>query len=229
MTALPSEMTYADYAHRGFAELIVVTVINFTLLMITLHGTDRAVRSNDIFLRVLLAVLIGCTGVMLCSAFLRMLMYEEAYGFSETRLLVDVFIIFLSVLFTIALVKLWKDRLQLMKPYAILALAAYLIVNYMQVDAIVASNNIKRFEAFGSIDTEYLGSLSFEVVPYLLELKKKHPELEGTDKAIQLMKRRLPLHGETSWVSFNLSMWKAGKALQAIPLEPLESLEYYSR
>ncbi|WP_240421059.1 DUF4153 domain-containing protein [Paenibacillus periandrae] len=229
MAALPSEMTYADYAHRGFAELIVVTVINFTLLMITLHGTDRAVRSNDIFLRVLLAVLIGCTGVMLCSAFLRMLMYEEAYGFSETRLLVDVFIIFLSVLFTIALVKLWKDRLQLMKPYAILALAAYLIVNYMQVDAIVASNNIKRYEAFGSIDTEYLGSLSFEVVPYLLELKQKHPELEGTDKAIQLMKRRLPLPGETSWFSFNLSMWKADKALQAIPLEPLESLEYYSR
>ncbi|MEK3719911.1 DUF4153 domain-containing protein [Paenibacillus sp. FSL H8-0034] len=229
MTALPAEMTYADYAHRGFAELIVVTVINFTLLMITLHGTDRSVRSMDLFLRLLLAVLIGCTGVMLCSAFLRMLMYEEAYGFSETRLLVDVFIIFLSVLFTIALVKLWKDRLQLMKPYVSLALAAYLIVNYMQVDAIVASNNIKRFEAVGSIDTEYLGSLSFEAVPYLIDLRQQHPELDGTDKAIQIMKRRLPLPGETSWVSFNLSMWKAGKALQAIPLEPLESPKLYSR
>ncbi|SFL72454.1 protein of unknown function [Paenibacillus sp. 1_12] len=226
VTALPAEMTYADYAHRGFAELVVVTVINFTLLMITLHGTDRSVRSMDIFLRLLLAVLIGCTGVMLCSAFMRMFMYEEAYGFSETRLLVDVFIVFLSILFAIALVKLWKDRLQLMKPYAILALAAYLIVNYMQVDAIVASNNINRFEAVGSIDTDYLSSLSFDAVPYLIELKKKHPELDGTNKAIQMMKRRLPLHGETSWVSFNLSVWKADRALQGIPLEPLEN---YSR
>jgi hypothetical protein len=220
LTALPDEMTYADYARRGFAELVVVTVINFTVLMVTLHGADRSVRSTDRFLRILLAVLIGCTGVMLCSAFMRMSMYERAYGFSETRLLVDVFMIFLSVLFAIALVKLWNDGLKLMKPYAIVALTAYLIVNYMQIDAIVASNNIKRYEITGSIDTYYLGSLSFDAVPYLIQLKSKHPELDGTDAALQMMKRRLPLPGETSWVSFNLSEWRAAQALQAIPLNP---------
>ncbi|NHN31948.1 DUF4153 domain-containing protein [Paenibacillus agricola] len=218
LASLPDEMTYADYARRGFAELVVVTVINFTVLMATLHGTDRSSRLMDRFLRVLLAVLIGCTGVMLCSAFMRMAMYERAYGFSETRLLVDVFIVFLSVLFVIALVKLWNDSLKLMKPYAIIAIVAYVIVNYMQVEGIVASNNVKRFETTGSIDTDYLGSLSFDAVPYLIELKLNHPELDGADKALQRMKRRLPLPGETSWVSFNLSEWRAARALQNIPL-----------
>jgi hypothetical protein len=218
IASLPDEMTYADYARRGFAELVVVTVINFTVLMATLHGTDRSSRSMDRFLRVLLAVLIGCTGVMLCSAFMRMAMYENAYGFSVTRLLVDVFILFLSVLFAIALAKLWNDRIKLMKPYAIIALVAYLIVNYMQVDGIVASNNVKRYESTGSIDTYYLGYLSFDAAPYLIELKRNHPELDGTDEALQIMKKRLP-QGEASWVSFNLSEWRAAKALQAVPLK----------
>jgi hypothetical protein len=218
IATLPVEMTYADYARRGFAELVVVTVINFTVLMATLHGTDRTSRSMDRFLRMLLAVLIGCTGVMLCSAFMRMAMYEAAYGFSETRLLVDVFILFLSVLFVIALVKLWDDRLKLMKPYAIIALTAYVIVNYMQVDSIVASNNVERYELTGNIDTSYLGTLSFEAVPYLIELKRNHPQLDGADEALQMMKRRLPLPGSTSWVSFNLAEWRAAEALKDIPL-----------
>ncbi|MCR8636702.1 DUF4153 domain-containing protein [Paenibacillus radicis (ex Xue et al. 2023)] len=211
---LPDGVTYAEYARRGFAELVVVTVINFTLLMVTLHGVDRSVPSMDRFLRVLLAMLIGCTAVMLCSAYFRLSMYEEAYGFTISRVLVHAFMIFLLLLFAIALIKVKKDHFQLMKPYLIAGMASYVLLNYIQVDGIIASSNIKRYETTGKIDTGYLGSLSFEVVPYLISLQSKHPEIEGAKEALQTIKDRLPHKLETSWLSFNVSEWRAAKALQ---------------
>jgi hypothetical protein len=218
IAALPDGATYAEYARRGFAELVVVTIINFTLLMVTLHGVDRSVRSMDRLLRMLLALLIACTGVMLCSAFIRLTMYEKAYGFSETRLLVHAFMLFMVVLFIIALYKLWNDKLKLMQPYAVVAIAAYLIINYIQVDVIVAKNNIARYEMTGDIDANYLGSLDFEAAPYLIELKNKHPEIEGAaDDAIKIMRDRLPNPEKASWLSFNAAEWRAAKILQPKP------------
>ncbi|NOU94608.1 DUF4173 domain-containing protein [Paenibacillus sp. LMG 31456] len=211
---LPDGVTYAEYARRGFAELVVVTVINFTLLMITLHLVDRSIPSMDRFLRVLLAMLIGCTGVMLCSAHFRLSMYEEAYGYTITRVLVHAFMIFLLLLFAIALIKVRKDHFRLMKPYLIAGIASYVLLNYIQVDGIIASSNINRYETTGKIDTSYLGSLSFEVVPYLISLQSKHPELEGTKEALKAIRDRLPDKAEASWVSFNVSEWRAAKVLQ---------------
>jgi hypothetical protein len=214
IAALPDGVTYAEYARRGFAELVIVTVINFTLLMVTLYGVDRSSRSMDRLLRSLLALLIGCTAVMLCSAWLRLSIYERAYGFSETRLLVHAFMLFLIVLFIIALNKLWNDRTKLMKLYIITAITAYVLINYVQIDVIVASNNIERYEKTGSLDGHYLGSLDYEVAPYLIELKNKHPQLSEANEAIETMKRRLEKPEEPSWLSFNAAEWRAVKLMQ---------------
>ncbi len=210
---LPDGVTYAEYARRGFAELVIVTVINFTLLMITLHTVDRSSRSMDRFLRILLAMLIGCTGVMLCSAFFRLSLYELAYGYTVTRVLVHAFMLFLVLLFAIALYKLWNDRFRLLQPYAVAAMAAYLVLNYIQVETVVASNNLQRYETTGNIDVDYLGSLSFEVVPYLLELQRKYPELQETTEVLQVMKERLQNDGQDSWTEYNLSKRRAIKVL----------------
>lgn len=212
---LPDGVTYAEYARRGFAELVTVTVINFSLLMITLHGADRTNRIMDRLLRGLLALLIVFTGVMLCSAFMRLSLYELAYGYTITRVLVRAFMIFLAVLFAIALYKLWNDRLQLLQPYAVVAIAAYVLINYIQVDAVVASGNLKRYEATGRIDAAYLSRLSYEAAPYLIELYTKYPEAEGAKEAILHMKERAEGERELSWTEFNVSKKKASSMLQA--------------
>ncbi|WP_282937841.1 DUF4173 domain-containing protein [Paenibacillus sp. RC67] len=212
---LPDGVTYAEYARRGFAELVVVTMINFSLLMITLHVVDRSIRPMDRFLRVLLAMLVGCTGVMLCSAFFRLSMYELAYGYTVTRVLVHAFMLFLVLLFAIALYKLWNDSFRLLQPYAIAAISAYIVLNYIQVDAVVASNNMQRYETTGKIDVAYLGSLSLEVVPYLLELQQKYPELQQTTEVLQGMKERLEADKPASWTEYN---WSKRRAIEALNL-----------
>lgn len=212
---LPDGVTYAEYARRGFAELVVVTMINFSLLMFTLHVVDRSKRSMDRFLRVLLAMLVGCTGVMLCSAFFRLSMYELAYGYTVTRVLVHAFMLFLVVLFAIALYKLWNDRFRLLQPYTIAAIAAYVLLNYIQVDAIVASNNLQRYETTGKIDVEYLGSLSLEAVPYLLVVQHKYPELAQTTEVLQSMKEQWNPEKPASWTEWN---WSKRRAIELLNL-----------
>ncbi|TDF93859.1 DUF4173 domain-containing protein [Paenibacillus piri] len=214
--SLPEGITYAEYARRGFAELVVVTVINFTLLMVTLHSVDRSAPAMNRLLKSLLAMLVGCTGVMLCSAYFRLSMYEQAYGFTVTRVLVHAFMIFLLLLFAIALFKVWNDRFRLMKPYLIAAVASYVLLNYMQVDGMIASLNIQRYEATGRIDTGYLGSLGYEAVPYLIKLHSSHPEVGGTREALLSIKDSLSSERNASWTSFNVSKWRAAQALRQL-------------
>lgn len=211
---LPVGMTYAAYARRGFAELVFVTLINFGVLMSVMYGAKRSESSiSSLILRGLLAVLVVCSGIMLSSAYLRLSMYEEAYGYTVTRLLVHAFMIFLAVQFLLALAKIAKERMPLMKYCVIAGLSAYIMINYMNIDAVIAKNNILRYESTGKLDADYLSGLSFEAAPYLLELKKKHPEAPGVDTALEAVRSRLPFTEEKTWVEFNWSEWKAAKSL----------------
>ncbi|NEN82401.1 DUF4153 domain-containing protein [Paenibacillus elgii] len=211
---LPEGITYASYARKGFAELVVVTLINLTVLMTMLYGVKRPGPAAWRFLRSLLGVLVGCTGIMLSSAYLRLSMYEEAYGYTVARLLVHAFMLFLLVLFILALVKLWRERLPLLRCYAVVTVIAYVIINYFGIDAAVTRGNIQRYEATGRLDAAYLGSLGYEVVPLLLELKRKHPDAEGVDEALQSFRSRIESGKAASWTEFNWPEWRAAKALE---------------
>lgn len=102
---------------------------------------------------------------MLISAYLRLVMYEESYGFTVLRLLVHAFMIFLGVLFLLSLVHVWRKRMNLLKPYMIVGLAAYLVINYVNVERLTAQYNIARYEQTGKIDAYYLASLSLMRIP----------------------------------------------------------------
>ncbi|CAG7651073.1 hypothetical protein PAESOLCIP111_06240 [Paenibacillus solanacearum] len=211
---LPDGTTYAAYARRGFAELVVVTLINWSVMMGSLYGVKRPGRGGWILLRTLLAVMVGCSGIMLSSAYLRLSMYEEAYGYTMTRILVHAFMLFLVVLFLLALVKLWKEHTPLVRCYCIAAIVAYVILNYANVDAIIARNNMERYEATGTVDTRYLAGLSYEVVPHLLAWKQTYPDMPGIDEALHDVRSRLESDGESAWMEFNWSKRRAAEALR---------------
>jgi len=122
------------------------------------------------------------------------------------------------VLFIAALFKLYNDRLPLMKLYLIVSIGSYALLNYVRLDAVIAANNIDRYEKTGQVDTAYLQSLSFEAVPSLLRLRNSHPEAEGAQRALEIMKQRLEHRGQRSWTEFNLSEWRTRRLLQEVPL-----------
>ncbi|MBP1153828.1 MULTISPECIES: DUF4153 domain-containing protein [unclassified Paenibacillus] len=113
----------------------------------------------------------------------------------------------------LVIVQTCKEILPLFQWYMFAAMTSYISLNYVNIDALIARNNIQRYEATGEIDAAYLGSLSYEAVPYLLELKRRHPEAQGVDDALEGFRASLQYRQSESWTEFNLSVWRARKAL----------------
>src|SRR5665647_1529023 len=170
---LPDGTNYADYARRGFAELVLVTMINFSLLLGGIHLVKvEGNKHLKIFLKAMLSMLVGSTVVMLISAHLRLSLYEEAYGYTITRILVHAFMLFLAVLLILSLVRVWVERMQLLKPFVGVTLVAWLLINFINIDVIIVKNNLERYSLSGKIDLSYFHSLSYDIIPYLVDYNK---------------------------------------------------------
>ena len=138
--------TYAEYARRGFFELLFVTLINLTVTTGVIYFTKSIQGFLKKVIRLALTVLVLSSGVLLISAFMRMAMYEDAYGFTFTRVLVHSFMIFLMIIFAYTLVKIWLEKLSLFHFYFIASLIYYAGINVVNIDKIVVDRNIARFE-----------------------------------------------------------------------------------
>lgn len=211
---LPSGYTYAEYARRGFFELVMVTVINLGLLLAVLNLTKSVGKTVDKILKLMNTVLVGCTFVMLFSAHFRMSLYEDVYGYTYLRLLTHAFMLFIFVLLIIALFKVWYSKLILLKWYVIAAVTAYTIINFVNVNAIVAKSNIERYHSTGKIDVNYMTSLSYEAVPYTSKLynelkDKDRGSAEILEKHFQYQKTMLEKYN--GWQSLNYSRYRAWK------------------
>ncbi|TVX99716.1 DUF4153 domain-containing protein [Cohnella terricola] len=207
---LPDGTTYAEYARRGFTELVAVTAINFVLLMTALVYGGQLKR----FIAALLYILTLSSGVMLFSAYIRLAMYEEAYGYTYIRFLVHAFMIYLAILLLIAALRIRMPVIPMAKCYVVLSLAAYVVINYVGMDRIIAEQNIDRFEETGRIDRPYLSGLAPEAIPRLVRFSKdnKDEEMIGL-----LDNRRADLALEDrDWRSFNVSVISAEKALNEL-------------
>ncbi|MGW8958873.1 DUF4153 domain-containing protein [Paenibacillus sp. NPDC055715] len=214
--ALPVGTSYAEYARRGFGELVMVTGINFVLMISVLKWAEFGSSILQKMNRGLLYILVGCSGVMLYSGYTRLVMYEEAYGYTYTRYLVHAFMIFLGLLLLIAAVRIHVRQLPLAKYYIVLALVAYVVVNYVGIDVRIAENNLERYRTTSVIDKEYLSGLSADAIPLLIEFSRK--EHGAMDKLLQGRLMSMT-RGETAWPAFNWAEYRAQRKLQDYILE----------
>jgi len=217
--ALPEGITHAEYARRGFFELVAVTLINLGILLVNINLTKQSGLALRKTIRILNSLLIGCTFVMLLSAHFRMSLYEETYGYTYLRIFTHAFMAFILILLAAALYKVWKDGFRLLRAYIIISIVAFVAVNYMNVDVIVARNNIDRYHKTHNIDVQYLAGLSYDAVPLLVEL------LDDKDKNVAaqiencLYEKKKELSRKRPWQSFNISSYRAKKLLTGYKLQ----------
>jgi hypothetical protein len=90
--------TYAEYARRGFGELVAVAVISL-LLFLGLSAITRRSQGNQrkIFSGLGLG-LVALVAAILVSAFQRLLLYEAAYSFTRLRMYTHVFMVWVGIL-----------------------------------------------------------------------------------------------------------------------------------
>jgi hypothetical protein len=207
---LPEGTSYAEYARRGFGELVMVTGINFVLMLSVLKWTEPGSRILQKVNNGLLYVLVACSGVMLYSGYTRLVMYEEAYGYTYTRYLVHAFMIFLGLLLLIAAVRIRVRQLPLAKYYIVTSLVAYVVVNYVGIDVRIAQNNIERYRTTTAIDKEYLSGLSADAIPLLIDFSRKE---QGTmDEVLQRRLTNMTME-KSGWSAFNWAQYRAQREL----------------
>lgn len=215
---LQADFTFAEYARKGFFELLFVTLINLSITVIVLTFVNRATSFMRRATQIMLTILVLASSVMLSSAFIRLSMYEDAYGFTFTRVLVHSFMIFLVVIFTYTLVKIWVEKLSLFHFYFITSLLYYTSITIVDLDKIVVKENMNRYETSGKIDVHYLNDLSYRGVLGLIELYEKDkniPEL----KTILLERKKEAIAESLPWQSYNLKREQAFEKLKKLDIK----------
>lgn len=210
--------TYADYARRGFFELVAVSVLTMALILGLHSFTWRETAMHSLVFKVLATLMAVLTCLLLASAFDRMWLYEEAYGFTHLRLIVHVFEVWLALLFCWLLVTLWfkPKRFALGAFVSILGFLATL--NIMNLDSTIAERNFARFQSSGKIDVYFLAQLSEDAVPALLANAQTLPQTDRTWLLSRLSDHYQEMQLDKSWMSipsFNIARWQAYADLSA--------------
>jgi len=231
--------TYSEYAPRGFGELVAVALITLVLLMVLSSVTRRESAAQRRTFSGLGALLVILVMVMLVSAYQRLLLYEEAYGFSRLRAYTHVFLVWIGLLLAaIATLEVLKRESAFTFAMVITALGFAASLAFLNVDAFIVTHNVKR-EAFAQaaaadaraeLDAQYLLQLSDDGVPPLVRAFLA-PDTPAPVKAQlgvalscirYLREQRVPAGG-VPWQSFHLARYSADQALSSLD----EALEPY--
>jgi Domain of unknown function (DUF4153) len=169
-------MTYSEYARRGFFELLAVACLSLALLCTLSIVTRRAeIRQRRAFggaCALMIALVLG----LLASAFQRMQLYEQAYGYTELRVYTHSFMIWLALVLALFLLALLRAKPQLFTFGGFASALIYLaVLNIANPDALIVRENIGRLSApqiqvprtYEQVDAEYLTQLSADATPAL--------------------------------------------------------------
>jgi hypothetical protein len=216
-------LTYAEYARRGFFDLVIVAVLAGTLV-VTL---DLAVRRRTRLHLACSLILLGLTAVVLVSAFLRLRLYQDAYGWTELRFVVITAIGWLAVALGIAGALLATRRTRwILHALGILTLVTVGGMNAVGPQAFVAQRNLDRAIDPGlvppdgrtGLDADYLDELGDEAVVAIVDAWNRigPEERLALEPALRERGRRLAQDPDLQgWPAWNLTRDRARAALRA--------------
>jgi len=163
-------MSYADYARRGFFELVTVSALVLPVLLAGNSLLRRDTPRADAVFRVLSGTLLTLLAIIMYSAIARMRLYESAYGLSEDRLYATVFMGWLAIVFVWFTVTVLRGRERLFTAGVLASGWATLIaLNVADPSGYVARFNIARAGQGKEVDVRYIARLGADAAPALVQ------------------------------------------------------------
>lgn len=164
--------TYAQYAERGFRELLFVAAIAGMVYYTLASLTRRESKAHRLTFALLAGLLLLQVAVVLISAYQRIVIYINAYGLTAYRLIPQIFIFFLAAVLLCLPVMEWGNQFKRLA--LVLAMAALLFtfsLAAINVDTVLARHNITRALDGHDLDYAFLNhGLSTDAEPYLFDL-----------------------------------------------------------
>lgn len=224
-TLAAAGIPYAQYARRGFFELVAAACLASSVVVVLEATIERRTR---LYLAAL-AALIALTALVLFSAALRLDLYQAAYGWTELRLYVLAAIVAMGAGLVVMLGLVLADRSRwLGHALAVLGLVSLVGLNLVAPAAFVATRNIERVvdpslvppDGHSGLDAGYLAVLPDDAIAVMVEALPRLPEREDSEVRAILLARRQALESDVAYrspFSWNLGRDRARDALGTLP------------
>jgi hypothetical protein len=210
--------TYAEYARRGFFEVTLVAALS---LMLFLGLSALANRQNSVQRKLFsgLGLLMVClVGIMLYSAFIRLGLYELAYGFSRLRVVTHIFMVWLGILlFMTAVLEMLQKSRMFASALLCVAIGFGVSLALINVDAFIVRQNIARTQQGYELDSHYLIQLSDDAVPVMATFytAEQNPEVRTVlGAALACKYNKIKNSEKKSWKSYHISRANARTVLE---------------
>ncbi len=193
-----ANLTYAEYARSGFWQLSIVTILTLAVIAVVLRWAAQESAVDRAWLRILLCAIAVLTLIIVASALGRMWTYQQAYGFTVMRVLVEVCELWLGLVYLLMIVAVLRlDGTWLPRAAIGTAMSTLFALAVLNPEGLVAERNIDRWEHGKNLDTYYLSALS----PDVLSAVDRLPQPQRAEILGPIRER---LDGDT-WQSWNLS------------------------
>ena len=211
-------LTYAEYARRGFFELVQVAALALPTLLLAHHLLKKDRPSGVRSFNVLASITIGLLFIIMLSAVLRMKLYTDEFGLTELRLYTTAFMGWLALVFIwFGATVLRGQRDRFVFGALIAGFAVLLGLNALNPDTLIVRTNAARLNAPNPLDAEYMTGLSGDSVPALIETLPSLAEADRCAVAARLIQRWTPPASidPLTWNWSRTQAWQAVAANQA--------------
>lgn len=230
--------TYAEYAERGFRELLMVAAVAGLVYYTLASFTRRQSKTKKLLFSLLGGLLLLQVGIVLISAYQRIAIYIRAYGLTYYRYIPRIFIFFLAaILLSLVVMELTGK----FKRLALILLSAMLLFVFtlamINVDTSIARHNIERALEGEELDYAFLANtISTDAEPYLFETVQSGSLPQGLQENLEkvLVCRAADFEGNRSYLrdsglNMNFSTRRAetlyAQNQQLLKKWPLESID----
>lgn len=167
------DLTYAEYARRGFFELVFAAAFVVPVLLAADWLVQPRNRRDALVFRSLAGAQIALVLAVTASAFHRLGLYHASYGLTESRFYAMVLLIWIGAIVVWLAATVLRGRRDLFAAGALVSgLATIAVLFLVSPDAIVARTNVARLssaDASVRFDVAYATSLSADAVPLLID------------------------------------------------------------
>ncbi len=203
-------LTVAEYARRGFFELLALAALVLPLILVThaLAADDRVARRH----RHLSLALVVLLSAIMASAFLRMRLYVAHFGLTADRLTATALMLWLAVVLVAMAFTVLRGRARRFAAITVLsAFVTLLTLNLLNPDLLVARVNLARPAGAQEVDYAYLARLGGDAAPVVVQALQAAAPSAVSCKAAQSLRTRWLGRRGTSW---NLGAWRGRAAVE---------------
>ena len=213
--AIGTGVTFAEFARRGFGELsFAATIVAAIILVLEFaRPVDASDRDRTILRRLELALVIALE-LVLISAFRRVILYEQAYGYTTARVFAQAYMVVMALALAALALEIARGRVSIAfgRRVAEIALGVFTILVFWNYEAWIVNENIDRAGVTGKFDAWYSTRLSRGAVPTLFARRAEIPRPQRDTVEMRLACKPIP--ADRRWYEWNRSVSEAAEALK---------------